>query len=183
MAGVDGERCHLLETPCNLPWLQVASCLLLPPLHSVQSRCCHCGWSHRCCRRCCHSLMKLLHAHLDVVFCLLCRQILLRGLVDCRTACHSCRRAMEAASEWWWSSGRSGCELRLCDGSWGPQRWVPALLGARPAQEAALNKSLLSGWRQACPGREETGTESPEVICWRGGNLVFPVVCCRGGWT
>lgn len=64
MTGVDEERWPLLDTPCNLPSLQAASCFLLPPPHFVQSRCCHCGWSHRCCRRCCHSLTKLLRAHL-----------------------------------------------------------------------------------------------------------------------
>lgn len=83
----------------------------------------------------------------------------------------TCRRATEAASEGWWSSGRSGCELRLCGGSWGPQSQGSALSGAQPAQEAARNMSLKWGWRRECPGREETGTESPEVTRWRGGNL------------
>lgn len=78
---------------------------------------------------------------------------------------------MEAASEVWLSLGRSGCELRLCDDSWGPQSQVHALLTPRLAQEVALNMSLLLGWRQDCPGQEEMDTESPEVICWRGGNL------------
>lgn len=54
----------------------------------------------------------------------------------------TCRRVMEAASEGWLSSGHSDYELRLCDGSWGPQSQVPALLVAELAQEAALNMSL-----------------------------------------
>lgn len=138
-AGQGEEQCRHSDTPCNLPLLQEASCLLLLPLHSVQSHCCHCGWSHRCCRTCYHSLMTLLRVHLGGVFCLLCLQTLPRCLVDCCTACHSCCRVMEAASEWWWSSERSGCELRFCGGFWGPQSQVLALLVAQPAQEAALN--------------------------------------------
>lgn len=64
MEEVGEEQCPLLDTPCNFPSVQRASSLLLHLPHSVQSHCCHCGWSHRCCRRCCHSLIKLLHAHL-----------------------------------------------------------------------------------------------------------------------
>lgn len=64
MAGAGEEQCPLLDNPCSLPSLQAASCPPLPPLRSVQSRCCHCGWSHRCCRRCCRSLMKPLLARL-----------------------------------------------------------------------------------------------------------------------
>lgn len=50
---------------------------------------------------------------------------------------------MEVASEGLWSSGRSDCELRLCDGSWWPQNQGPDLSVAQPAQEAPLNMSLL----------------------------------------
>lgn len=141
--------------------------------------------------------------YLDEVFCLLCRQILPRGLVDCWTACHSwkknrretqadlevthrsiliilcliwsdywsspsrkkwrdtfslfsrthcrrlnpvcdvtCHRVMEVANAGWWSWGRSGCELRLCGGSWEPQSRWSALSGAPSAREAALSMSL-----------------------------------------
>lgn len=64
-------------------------------------------------------------------------------LVPCRRELVTCHRVMEAASVWWWSSEHSGCELRLCDGSWGPQNQGPVLSVAWPPQEAALNKFLL----------------------------------------
>lgn len=61
---VGEERCPFLDTPCSCVSLLVASCLPRLLLHSVQSHCCHCDWSRRCCRKCCHSLRMLRRAHL-----------------------------------------------------------------------------------------------------------------------
>ena len=64
LAGAGEEQYPLQDTPCSRPLSQAPSCLPLPPPHSVQSHCCHCGWSRRCCRRCCHSPKKSQRAHL-----------------------------------------------------------------------------------------------------------------------
>lgn len=63
-AGAGGERCPPPDSPGSRPCLRAAFCLPPLPPRSVQSRCCHCGWSHRCCRRCCHSPKMLRRAPL-----------------------------------------------------------------------------------------------------------------------
>lgn len=78
---------------------------------------------------------------------------------------------MEVASVAWWSSGRSGCVLRLCGGFWRPQKWRSVLSGAQSAQEAGLDTSLWLDWIQGYPGQEGRGMVSPEETRWRGETL------------
>lgn len=132
-------------------------------------------WFHIQRMQCNHFSSLMSTVYLDGVFFLLCQRILLHGLVDCWAVCHSSptrkkknsdhfpifyihqnapdgwtqlitfHRVMEVANTGWWSSGHSGCELRLCDASWEPWRWRGTPTREQPTLEAEPDTSLWLG--------------------------------------